>query len=225
MIEGGEGDVSDAPDNRAAFERTAPAAAPAAAARPALDEADLLRARLWSLLGSLLAAAPDADLLRRLSALSGDASPLGSALSELARRAAAATAHEAEREYHRLFIGVARGELVPYASFYRTGFLNEKPLARLRADMARLGIGRAEGSSDPEDHMASLAEMMAGLIAGAFAADLPEQQQFFDRHIAPWAGRFFADLERAEGAGLYAPVGAIGRLFVEIEAQAFTLAA
>lgn len=191
----------------------------------ALDEADLLRARLWSLLGTLLARPPQADLLAQLSGLSGDASPLGQALAALAAAAAATEERRAEREYHTLFIGVARGELVPYASFYLTGFLNEKPLARLRGEMADLGIARAEGTSDPEDHIASLSEMMAGLIAGDFAVPLARQNQFFTRHIAPWAGRFFSDLEQAGGAAFYRPVGAVGRLFVEIEAEAYRLAA
>jgi TorA maturation chaperone TorD len=191
----------------------------------ASDEVDLARARHWQLLGLLLRAAPDKQTLELVAGLEGDISLLGSALSKVATAARATDSGEVEREYHHLFIGVGRGELLPYGSFYLTGFLHEKPLARLRADLARLGVARAPAQADPEDHIASLAEVMAGLIAGDFRADPGTQEQFFSRHLAPWAGSFFADLEGAEAASFYRPVGTIGRLLVDIEATAYTLAA
>ena len=189
------------------------------------DELDLARARHWQLLGLLVRAAPDAATLALIAGLDGDASPLGAARAALAAAARGTDPDTLEREYHHLFIGVGRGELVPYASYYRTGFLHEKPLASLRADLARLGIERAPGRADPEDHIASLAEVMAGLIGGDFAVEPAEQQHFFTRHLEPWAGRFFADLETAEAAAFFRPVGSIGRHLVEIEATAYTLAA
>jgi TorA maturation chaperone TorD len=189
------------------------------------EEVDLGRSRCWQLLGLLLRAAPDASTLTLVAGLDGDDTPLGRSLGALAAGARTADPARLEREYHQLFIGVGRGELLPYASYYLTGFLHEKPLARLRADLAALGIERAAGQSDPEDHIASLAEVMAGLIAGAFAADPATQERFFARHLAPWAGRFFADLEAAEASSFYRPVGALGRQLVAIEAEAYTLAA
>jgi TorA maturation chaperone TorD len=128
-----------------------------------------------------------------------------------------------EREYFKLFIGLGRGDLLPYASYYLTGFLNERPLARLREDLARLGIERAEGNLEPEDHAATLCEIMAGLAGGQFPAPEGAERQLFERHIAPWMGRLFADMENAEEAAFYRNVGTIGRLFLEIEAEAFTL--
>lgn len=189
------------------------------------DEVELARARYWQLLGLLLRAAPDARTLALVASLEGDGSPLGAAVSDLADKARGADPHALEREHHHLFIGVGRGELLPYGSFYLTGFLHEKPLARLRADLAKLGVVRAPGHSDPEDHIASLAEVMAGLIASDFEADVAMQEQFFNRHVASWAGRFFADLEKAKAASFYRPVGTIGRLLVDIETTAYTLAA
>jgi TorA maturation chaperone TorD len=190
-----------------------------------VDEADLLRAQCYSLIAQLLARSPAQDMLARVAALGGDDTPFGAACARLAAAAAATNAQAAEREYFSLFIGVARGELVPYASYYITGFLNEKPLARLRADMQALGIARKPNVTEPEDHIASVCEMMAGLILGSFGApaDLAAQRRFFDRHLAPWAGRFFHDLEKAETASLYRPVGEIGRLFLAIEAEAFAM--
>ena len=191
---------------------------------PDPDEADLLRARIYALLGQLLARPPGASFLACLAGLQGqDGTALGDALNALARLAATTSAEEAEREFNALFIGVERGELLPYASYYLTGFLHDRPLARLRRDMAALGIERAPGVAEPEDHIAAMCEMMAGLLEGAFGdrpAIAPDQALFFERHLAPWAGRFFEDLERARGARLYRPVGTIGRLFVAVDAAA-----
>jgi len=192
-----------------------------------VPEEDLLRADLYDLLAALLVRPPGADLLGRCRALGGDETPLGRAVAALARVAGTTHPAAAEREFNRLFIGLGRGEVVPYASFYMTGFLNERPLATLRGDMARLGIARTPDKREPEDNIASLCEMMSGLIAGRFGAPAPigVQRDFFNRHLAPWAGPFFADLERAEEAVFYAPVGAIGTAFVEIEKQAFRMSA
>jgi len=190
-------------------------------------EEDILRADAYDLLGALLARPPDRALIDRVAALSGDASPIGQAIGALSRVARATTEQAAEREYHALFIGLARGELLPYASYYLTGFLHEKPLALLREDMGRLGIARAERVHEPEDNIASLCEMMAGLIRGRFGApaDLATQRDFWNRHLGPWAGHFFSDLEGAKGSVLYAPVGALGRAFMEIERDAFRMGA
>lgn len=192
-----------------------------------IDEEDALRARVYVLLGRLLAEPPSMETLSMAGELVGDDSEFGRALHALAAVAGKTTVKQASDEYHDLFYGVSQGELQPYASYYRTGFLHEKPLADLRGDMAKLDIVRRSGVSEPEDHIAALCEMMAGLITGAFGgpADLSTQQQFFDRHIGPWAARFFADLERAKAARLYMPVGTIGRLLMNIEREAFAMAA
>jgi TorA maturation chaperone TorD len=185
-----------------------------------------LRVHQYQVLAGLLGVPPDADLLGLASRFEGDDSELGRALADLAVRAGRIAPEAASDEYHDLFIGIGRGELVPYASYYLTGFLNEMPLATLRRDMARLGIARADSVKEPEDHIAALCEMMAGLITGAFGAplDLAAQQAFFDRHLASWAPAFFADLEKARSAWLYVPVGTLGRVFMGIENTAFMMA-
>ncbi|MGF1500924.1 MAG: molecular chaperone [Paracoccaceae bacterium] len=192
-----------------------------------LPEEERLRADLYDLLGLVLARPPSRDLLDRMAELSGGGTALGDAIRALSRVARATTEQAAEREFHALFIGLSRGELLPYASYYMTGFLHEKPLALLRQDMNRLRIQRAPNVYEPEDNIASLCEMMAGLIRGRFGriADLATQRDFFNSHIAPWAGHFFGDLEGAEQSVLYAPVGAVGRHFIEIERDAFRLGA
>jgi TorA maturation chaperone TorD len=181
---------------------------------------DCLRAQHYGFLARMLAAAPSAEILKEVAAIKGDDTVLGQAYGALARAAAVTSAKEVDREYFELFIGVGRGELLPYTSFYLTGFLNERPLADLRADLARLGIARAEGRHEPEDHIALLFEVMADMAHGEIAGD---QAAFFDRHIGPWAARFFDDLAVAPSAKFYRPLAEIGRLFMDIEARAFSL--
>ena len=187
------------------------------------DAAAVARAREYALLATLLARPPEAPLLQKLAKLDGDGTPLGLAHEALARAAIEKDAEAVAREYFELFIGVGRGEFLPYGSYYQTGFLHERPLARLRADLVDLDIERVESQPEPEDHVAVLCEIMAGLIAGDFIAPLERQRCFFDRHLAPWMARFFADLQAAKTANFYRPVGAIGRLFIEIETEAFGL--
>ena len=188
-----------------------------------LDEIDVARAQEYALLSVLLAKAPDADLLKRLENLEGDESEIGKAHSALADSAAAMNAQQVDREYFDVFIGVGRGELLPYASYYLTGFLHERPLARLRGDLFLLGIEKNEDNSDPEDHIAFLCEIMAGIISKRFPAPVGADREFFEKHIKPWAGRLFADLESAESAKFYRSVGRLGRAFIEIETEAFAL--
>ncbi len=193
-----------------------------------LAEIEMQRATLYGLLARLLAAPPDADFLQNLKALKGDDTPLGRALSELAR-AAGISADELEDEYTKLFYGMGQGgEILPYASYYLTGSLHDRPLADLRRDMDRLGIARGNVNEEPEDHAATLMEMMHGLIVGRFgigAADLGEQTKFFNAHVATWADDFFTDLEAAASAVFFVAVAKLGRVFLEIEGNAFQMAA
>ena len=197
----------------------------AAAQATQVSAEDRLRADLYNYLGVMLARPADQMLLDQTAGLSGDDSPLGEAINGLARVAKAMTPKKVQTEFNALFIGLGRGELLPYASYYLTGFLNEKPLALLRQDMAARGLARADNVFEPEDNIASLMEMMGAMIVGRFgvAATLTQQKTFFGKHIAPWAGHFFADLEGAKNSVFFAPVGKIGRAFMEIEAEAFRL--
>ncbi|WP_410708150.1 molecular chaperone [Bradyrhizobium sp. BWA-3-5] len=188
-----------------------------------IDSVDAHRAQEYSLLAMLLSRSPDAATLKRIAKLGGDATPLGLAHLALAQTAATASVERVAREYFTLFIGVGRGELLPYGSYYLTGFLNERPLARLREDLRRQGIERTEAQAEPEDHAATLCEIMAGMASGQFQIPDIMQRRFFEKHLASWIGRFFADLERAEAAEFYRPVGSLGRLFVETETEAFML--
>src|SRR5258706_9682532 len=148
-----------------------------------LEDIDAARAQEYALLSVLLARAPDGALLERLASLRGDPSPLGVVHAALAEAAERTNVERLEREYFDLFIGLGRGELLPYASYYLTGFLHERPLARVREDLDALGIERAGVSREPEDHIAILLEVMAGLARGDFEAEFSEQARFFERHL------------------------------------------
>ncbi len=187
------------------------------------DEIDAARAQEYALIGALLLRAPDAQLLASLSELKGDESALGLAHAALAAAAGEATVEMVEREYFNLFIGIGRGELLPYASYYLTGFLHERPLARLRDDLISMGVTRNEGVVEPEDHTGILCEIMAGLASRRLPAPAGSDRLIFEKHMAPWVGRFFIDLEQAEAANFYRRVGTVGRIFIDIEAEAFDL--
>jgi len=190
-----------------------------------LTEEDRLRADMYEFLAALLRQEPSDELLGHVAGLQGHGSAIGSASSVLATLANKIANDEIRDEYMRLFIGVGRGELLPYASYYLTGFLNDKPLAKLRNEMQVMGIVRADGVKDPEDHIASLFDIMAGLIRGNFDApgDLAAQASFFKSHIDPWVPLLMQDIEAAKSAIFYAPVGTIGRVFMEIESEAFDM--
>jgi len=192
-----------------------------------IAEEDRLRADLYNFLGVILSGPPDEMLLAQTKSLSGDDSELGQAISTLAKMAALSKPRSVESEFNKLFIGLGRGELLPYASYYLTGFLNEKPLSLLRQDMTAQGLARAQNVFEPEDNIASLMEMMGAMIVGRFGtpADLNTQKTFFNKHIGPWAGHFFSDLEGAKNSVFYAPVGTVGRLFMDVEVEAFRMSA
>jgi TorA maturation chaperone TorD len=190
-----------------------------------VDDVDRARAQEYGLLATLLSHSPNARMIGRLALLRGDASPLGATHAALAEAAANANAQSVKMEYFDLFDGLGRNRFLPYASYYLTGSLYGRPLARLREALHRLGIERAEHHSEPEDHAAILCEIMARLAGGEIPAPAEAEREIFEKHLAPWVGRFFTDLERADSAAFYACVGAVGRTFVAIETKAFTLPA
>jgi TorA maturation chaperone TorD/DNA-binding transcriptional regulator YdaS (Cro superfamily) len=190
----------------------------------AVDPIDAGRAQEYLLLATLLSSAPSQALLEQIARLSDDATPLGRAHAVLAEAAVRAVASEVEREYFDLFVGLGRGELLPYASYYLTGFLNERPLSRLRDDLAALGIERVENNFEPEDHAATACEVMAGLAAARSPVSPDVQRAFFEKHVSRWMGCLFADMEKAKTAKFYRSVGTLGRVFLEIESEAFTFA-
>lgn len=186
------------------------------------DEIEAARAAEYRLLSALFAATPKSAILEQAARLRGDASALGMAHAALSEACARAQADEVEQEYFDLFIGLGRGELLPFGSYYLSGFLHDRPLARLRGDLAALGVERA-GPGDPEDHIAFVFEAMAGMIEGRFPASDAQQAAFFERHVASWAPRFLVDLKTTPRAVFYAAVADVALGFLDIETRGFAL--
>lgn len=193
-------------------------------AKPVEDAADHLdeqarRAGIYSLIAALLRDHPGEEVLAYASELDADASSnkteLAVAFSMLSLAAQHSHPENLRDEYHALFVGLGRGELVPYGSWYQTGFLMEKPLGQLRADLARLGFERDADVYEPEDHIAALCEVMALLIADG--VPIATQRQFFESHIGSWAGAFFDDLENADNAVFYKSVARLGSAFLVVD--------
>jgi TorA maturation chaperone TorD len=190
----------------------------------ALADEDRIRGNVYALLGNLLAGPPDTELLAVLRSISPepeDDSLLAASWQMLAQAATRTDPEQLREEYDALFIGVGRGEVVPYGSWYLTGFLMEQPLAQLRGDLRELGIERQQGVHEPEDHAAALCDTMALLITGDEPLPLGRQHGFYSRHLEPWFPRFFRDLQRAESARFYRAVGQLGEQFIGVESQAF----
>lgn len=189
-----------------------------------IPEEDRWRAETYALLARLLAAAPDRELLERIAAIPCEESPNDPPLARAWKRLAAAARDAGEielaEEYQTLFIGPTRGELLPYASWYLTGFLMEKPLAALRDELRSLGLERQASAKEPEDHVAALCEAMSLLIIEADG----READFFAKHLAPWIMRFFSDLKEARSARFYRAVGELGTAFLNIEQQYLEMA-
>lgn len=193
-----------------------------------IPEEDFLRAQFYAFLAQLFATPPSESTLETLCKVEGDSTLMGEALTALSKTAKVTTLEDLEDEYSKLFYGMGQGgEILPYASYYFSGQLYDKALAHLRQDMKRIGIERSEENSEPEDHIAYLFEIMHGLILGRFegASSIEEQQAFFDAHIAPWALKLFSDLEAAESSVLYMAIARVAHVFMEIESDAFKMAA
>lgn len=190
-----------------------------------IAEEQARRAGMYSVLAALLRDAPGKDVLDFVAQLETDAeadkSELPLALTMLALASRHSSAESLRDEYHALFIGLGRGELVPYGSWYQTGFLMEKPLGLLRADLARLGFERNEDVHEPEDHIAALCEVMALLIQDQ--VPIEQQTRFFNSHIGNWAETFFTDLAEAQSSVFYKSVARFGASFLSLEGRYLSL--
>lgn len=190
------------------------------------SEEHRIRADVYRLLATLLAAPPNDDVLQMIRNIdAGNAETEGSlakAWQMVKSAAQQVRADELTDEYFNVFIGLGKGEISPYASWYLTGFLMEKPLADLRSELSRLGFDRQSHVHEPEDHAAALCEVM-GVIIAESVLSFEEEKRFFIQYIAPWMGRFFDDLNRAQTAKFYKTVGYLGKQFIDIEQRYFSM--
>jgi TorA maturation chaperone TorD len=188
------------------------------AASDAIQQEQAYRSGAYGMLARLLRSSPDQAVLDQVSGFAQvepQQDEMALAMSMLGLAASTSQPEAVDDEFHALFIGIGRGELVPYGSWYLTGFLMERPLGRLRDDLATLGFHRQEGVSEPEDHVAALCEVMSILIDEGTPLEL--QSRFFNSHLADWLGHFFDDLSDAGAAVFYRAVGRFGAAFASLE--------
>ncbi len=196
----------------------------------ALDE-EVARAELYGLLARLWYAPPDAELLEAFQVAPTEAPAAGAFLEEPWRQlvgvARGTELAAVRREYDALFGGLGKPEIYLFGSHYLSGFLNDKPLAHLRTDLARLGLARDETVSETEDHVACLFEVMRYLIAGedVAVANLTQQQSFFAAHLQPWMPALCESVAQHPKAHFYAALAVFTQAFVQVEAQGFDMLA
>lgn len=197
-------------------------------ASTALDE-ETARAELYGLLSALYYAPPTAELAAQLRVAVTDAPAAGGFLEEPWRTlvAAARALDDAalRTEYNALFGGVGKPEVYLFGSHFLSGFLNEKPLATLRGELARLGLEREAAVHETEDHFACLCEVMRYLIAGddVAVANLTRQRAFFSTHIQPWVMTMCDDIGKHPRAKFYAALAELTRAFMSVEAQGYDM--
>ncbi len=196
----------------------------------ALDE-ETARAEVYGLLAALYYAPPGADLLAQLRVAVTEAPAAGGFLEEPWRQFVGTVRELSDQqvadEYDALFGGVGKPEVYLFGSFYLSGFLNEKPLAALRGDLAALGLARDEAMPETEDHFACVCEVMRYLIAGddVEVANLTQQQKFFSTHVQPWGTAMCDAITAHPKARFYAALAAFTAAFISVEAQGFDLMA
>lgn len=186
------------------------------------DENTLWRAQTYALLARLLASAPDKQLLDNLAVIeiTEPESPMGKQWLKLMTIVQDADVSAIDEEYQTLFIGVTHGELIPYGSYYQTGFLMEEPLAELRTDLARLGLEKQQDTAEPEDHIAAQCDVMR-LLLMAEGTPIVTADDFFKHHLAPWVIDFFDDLATAKHAVFYQVVGQFAAGFMALESAIY----
>ena len=197
---------------------------PAILVSSTLDE-ETARAEIYGVLAALFYAAPTQALLESLRLAVTEAPAAGALLeaswTELVATARAMSVQEVGEEYDALFGGVGKPEIYLFGSHYLSGFLNEKPLAALRTELAELGLTRGDAMAETEDHYAYLCEVMRYLIAGddVAVANLTRQREFFTRHLLPWAQQMCETVSAHPKARFYKSLAGFTQTFTSVEAQ------
>jgi TorA maturation chaperone TorD len=201
---------------------------PAILVSSTLDE-ETARAEIYGVLSALFYAAPTPALLESLRLAVTEAPAAGALLeaswTELVATARAMSVQEVGEEYDALFGGVGKPEIYLFGSHYLSGFLNEKPLAALRTELAELGLTRGDAMAETEDHYAYLCEVMRYLIAGddVAVANLTRQREFFTRHLQPWAQQMCETVSVHPKARFYKSLAGFTQAFTSVEAQGFDM--
>jgi TorA maturation chaperone TorD len=186
---------------------------------------------MYALIARFFVAPPDAALLDAIASADSLPSvqtdnPLDAAWDNLVAGASVTDQEAVLDEFNALFISTGTPQIDPYASFYLSGFLNEKPLAALRSELEQLGLARVPGVNEMEDHLAALCETMRVLITGQQGGkrqSVQRQKLFFEKHIGSWYARCLDDIRAADGVSLYRHVADFAQAFFSVESEAFEI--
>lgn len=190
---------------------------------------EVARAELYGLLAQLWLGPPDEALLQQFRVAVTQAPQTGGLLEapweQLVAAMRATDAAAAATEHEALFMGVGKPEVFLYGSYYLSGFLHEKPLATLRADLATLGLTKDRDRGETEDHVAYVFEVMRYLIAGddAGVCNLEQQRRFFRAHVQSWVEALCDAVDAHPRADTWRAVAGLTRAFVQVETQGFDL--
>ena len=179
-----------------------------------------MRTDCYVLLASLLNNQPDLGLINLIINIRWDENiqeTMQQQLVSLQQACNSCTEEDIATEFHRLFVGLGRGELVPYASWYLEKMIQSATLAAIRSDLRQLGIIRRPDTYESEDHAGALCEIMALVSQEANAIPHNDQASFFNKHISPWMPAFFRDMQTASDVEFYRAVGALGSSFLQAE--------
>ncbi|GBK99115.1 formate dehydrogenase-specific chaperone [Vibrio harveyi] len=185
------------------------------------EQEQTLRTEIYLVLSALFRSAPSEEMIEFLTSLKVEPSESAMQKAWIALQQAAKDSNREalEDEYQDLFIGIGRGEVMPFGSWHMTGAMMEKPLAEIRHDLELLGFERDENVKEPEDHIAALCEVMSMLTGEE--EDL--QQAVFNKHIVPWFNSFTQQLENAESANFYKPAAQLCEAFLTLEQVRFSV--
>ncbi|EKO3825895.1 molecular chaperone TorD family protein [Vibrio harveyi] len=185
------------------------------------EQEQTLRTEIYLVLSALFRSAPSEEMIEFLTSLEVEPSESAMQKAWIALQLAAKDSNREalEDEYQDLFIGIGRGEVMPFGSWHMTGAIMEKPLAEIRHDLDLLGFERDENVKEPEDHIAALCEVMSMLTG----EEEDIQQAVFNKHIAPWFSSFTQQLENAESANFYKPAAQLCEAFLTLEQVHFSV--
>ena len=193
------------------------------------DHEELARAELYGLLARLWLAPPDAALLQQFQVAVTESEVDGAALAapwhDLVAALRNTTVDAAAAEFNALFVGVGKPEIFAYGSYHLSGYLNEKPLATLRTDLAALGLTREDSTLETEDHVSYVFEVMRYLIAGddAGVCNLEQQRRFFRKHVQTWLDSLCDAVQASPRAQVYGALAGLTRSFIAVETQGFDM--
>jgi TorA maturation chaperone TorD len=181
-----------------------------------------IRTDSYVLLAALLTDTPSENVIELVQNLGWNENlpeKMNQALARLTHAGTTCSINTIAEEFHRLFVGLGHGELLPYGSWYLEKMIQSTPLAAIRSDLIRLGIVRQIDSFEPEDHAGALCEIMALLSYPGNEIPDYEQAAFFNQHLSSWVPQFFNDLQNVKKSKFYRAVGEFGCCFIEGEIE------